>query len=34
MFVLTRQAVWVVLLYAFGSFIWQKVTRRLEVLGG
>ena len=34
MFVMTRQAVWVVLLYVFGSFIWKKVTRRLEVLGG
>ncbi len=34
MFVLLRQAVWVILLYAFGSFIWQRVTRRLEVLGG
>ncbi|MBR3769707.1 MAG: ABC-2 family transporter protein [Lachnospiraceae bacterium] len=34
MFVLMRQAVWVILLYAFGSFIWQRVTRRLEVLGG
>ena len=33
-FVLARQAVWVVLLYLFGSFIWKKVTRRLEVLGG
>lgn len=33
-FVLIRQAVWVVALYLFGSFIWQKVTRRLEVLGG
>lgn len=34
MFVLARQAVWVVLLYLLGSLIWKKVTRRLEVLGG
>ena len=34
MFVLLRQAVWVVLLYLFGSLIWKKVTKRLVVLGG
>ena len=34
LFVLARQAVWVVILYALGSFIWQKVTKRLVVLGG
>lgn len=34
MFVLSRQAVWVVLLYLFGSLIWRKVTKRLIVLGG
>ncbi|MBQ7942739.1 MAG: ABC-2 family transporter protein [Lachnospiraceae bacterium] len=33
-FVLLRQAVWVVILYALGSLIWHKVTRRLVVLGG
>ena len=33
-FVLARQLVWIVLLYALGSVIWQRVTRRLEVLGG
>ena len=33
-FVMARQAVWVVLLYFFGSVIWQRVTKRLEVLGG
>lgn len=33
-FVLLRQAVWVVLLYALGSLIWKKVTKRLVVLGG
>lgn len=34
LFVLARQAVWVVLLYLLGSFIWRKVTKRLIVLGG
>ena len=34
MFVLARQAVWVVLLYLLGSLIWRQVTRRLIVLGG
>lgn len=33
-FVLLRQAVWVLALYAFGTFVWKRVTRRLEVLGG
>jgi ABC-2 type transport system permease protein len=33
-FVMLRQAVWVVLLYAFGSFIWKLVVKRLVVLGG
>ena len=34
LFVLTRQAVWVVLLYLLGSLIWRQVTKRLIVLGG
>lgn len=33
-FVLLRQAVWVLILYAAGSLIWRKVTARLVVLGG
>lgn len=33
-FVLVRQAVWVVLLYLLGSIIWRQVTKRLIVLGG
>ena len=33
-FVLVRQFVWVVLLYILGSIIWNKVTKRLVVLGG
>lgn len=33
-FMLFRQAVWVVLLYLLGSLIWKKVTKRLVVLGG
>lgn len=33
-FALGRQFVWVLILYWFGSFIWEKVTRRLVVLGG
>ena len=32
--VLLKQALWVVILYAFGSLIWKKVTKRLIVLGG
>ena len=34
MFVLARQAVWVVLLYVLGSLVWKQVTKRLVVLGG
>ena len=34
MFVLARQAVWVVLLYLLGSLIWRQVVKRLIVLGG
>ena len=34
MFMLLRQAVWVVFLYLLGSLIWKKVTKRLVVLGG
>lgn len=34
LFVLLRQAVWVVALYLLGSLIWRKVTKRLVVLGG
>ena len=33
-FVLARQAFWVVFLYALGSFLWSKITKRLIVLGG
>lgn len=33
-FVLLRQAVWVLILYAAGSLIWRRVTTRLVVLGG
>lgn len=33
-FVLLRQALWVVILYALGSLIWKAVTKRLVVLGG
>ena len=33
-FVLFRQFVWIVILYAAGSFLWQRITRRLVVLGG
>lgn len=34
MFVLARQAAWVVILYLLGSLIWKQVTKRLIVLGG
>lgn len=34
LFVLFRQAAWVVILYLLGSFIWKRVTNRLVVLGG
>ncbi len=33
-FVMMRQAVWIVILYMLGSFIWKQVTKRLVVLGG
>ena len=33
-FALGRQFVWIIILYWFGSLIWEKVTRRLVVLGG
>lgn len=33
-FALGRQFVWIVILYWLGSLIWEKVTRRLVVLGG
>ncbi len=32
--VLTKQALWVVILYVLGSLIWKRVTKRLVVLGG
>lgn len=32
--VLTKQILWVVILYALGSLIWKQVTKRLVVLGG
>ena len=34
LFVLFRQAAWVVILYLLGTFIWKRVTNRLVVLGG
>lgn len=33
-FVLGRQLVWVILLYALGTFLWSRITKRLIVLGG
>lgn len=33
-FVLGRQAAWIVILYVAGSMIWKQVTKRLVVLGG
>ena len=33
-FALGRQLVWIIILYWLGSLIWEKVTRRLVVLGG
>ncbi len=33
-FVLGRQLVWVVVLYVLGTFLWQRITKRLIVLGG
>ena len=33
-FALGRQMFWVVFLYALGSIIWKRVTKRLVVLGG
>ena len=34
LFVMLRQAVWIVILYVLGSLIWRQVTKRLVVLGG
>ena len=34
LFELAKQALWVVILYALGSFIWKQVVKRLVVLGG
>ena len=34
MFVLLKQAAWVAILYALGNIIWNRVTKRLVVLGG
>lgn len=34
LFAMGRQFVWIVILYWLGSIIWEKVTRRLVVLGG
>lgn len=34
LFVLVRQLVWVVILYVLGTLLWQRITRRLVVLGG
>ena len=33
-FALGRQFVWILILYWLGSLIWEKVTKRLVVLGG
>ena len=33
-FVLARQFIWIVILYALGSFLWNRITKRLVVLGG
>lgn len=33
-FVMLRQAVWVIILYGIGSLIWNRVVKRLVVLGG
>lgn len=33
-FAMGRQFVWIIILYWIGSLIWEKVTRRLVVLGG
>ena len=33
-FVLGRQAVWVIVLYVAGSLLWNRITKRLVVLGG
>ena len=33
-FELSKQIIWVVILYAVGSLIWKQVTKRLVVLGG
>lgn len=32
--VLVRQAVWVIILYVLGTYLWKKITKRLIVLGG
>lgn len=34
LWVLLRQLVWVLLLYGLGTLIWERVTKRLVVLGG
>lgn len=34
LFQLTRQAVWVLILYGLGTLVWNRVTKRLVVLGG
>ena len=34
LFELVKQLVWVVLLYALGSFLWKKVEKRIVILGG
>lgn len=33
-FVLAKQAIWIVILYAAGSFGWKKITKRMVILGG
>lgn len=33
-FVLVRQMVWIVILYVLGTILWNKITKRLIILGG
>ena len=34
LWILLRQLIWVLLLYGLGTLIWNRVTKRLVVLGG
>ena len=33
-FAISRQFIWIIILYFLGSFLWKKITKRLIVLGG